>query len=112
MEYKGYTAAITFDDDASLFHGEVLNLRDVITFQGNSVEELRAAFEESVEDYLAFCAEREEEPEKPLSGKFLVRVEPTLHRQAAMKAASKGMSLNAWVKHAMAVALGQGKVTS
>ena len=62
MEYKGYLAQVEFDDEASLFHGEVINIRDVITFQGQSVDELRQAFEDSVEDYLEFCAERGEQP--------------------------------------------------
>jgi len=65
MEYKGYLSRIEFDDGANIFHGEVINIRDVITFQGKSVDELRQAFEDSVEDYLSFCAERGEEPNKP-----------------------------------------------
>ena len=81
MEYKGYIGKVEFDDDADIFHGEVINLRDVITFQGDSVEEIRQAFRESVDDYLAFCAERNEEPEKPFSGKFVVRIPPELHRK-------------------------------
>ncbi len=55
MEYKGYIGKVEFDDQAAIFHGEVVNLRDVVTFEGESVEELRKAFRESVEDYLAFC---------------------------------------------------------
>jgi predicted HicB family RNase H-like nuclease len=77
MEYKGYLSRIEFDDEANIFHGEVINIRDVITFQGKSVDELRKAFEDSVEDYLAFCAERGEEPNKPFSGRFTVRLSPS-----------------------------------
>ena len=76
MTYKGYEAAVEYDEDAEIFHGEVMNLRDVITFQGRSVAELKKAFAGSVEDYLAFCKKRGEEPEKPLSGQFVVRTEP------------------------------------
>ena len=65
MTYNGYQAAIEYDDEAELFHGEVAGLRDVITFQGKSVAELKKAFRESIEDYLAFCRERGEDPEKP-----------------------------------------------
>ncbi len=65
MEYKGYLATPEFDDGAGIFHGEVVNTRDVITFQGESVSELREAFRASVEEYLAYCAERGEEPEQP-----------------------------------------------
>ena len=65
MEYKGYVGKVEFDDAASIFHGEIVNTRDVITFHGRSVDEMREAFRESVDDYLAFCAERGEESEAP-----------------------------------------------
>jgi predicted HicB family RNase H-like nuclease len=97
MTYKGYEAVVSYDDEADLLHGEVVNLRDVITFEGQSVAELREAMAASVEDYLAFCRERGEEPEKPFSGQFLVRVEPALHRAVASAAKSAGVSLNRWV---------------
>jgi len=97
MEYKGYLGDVEYDDDAGIFHGEVLNLRDVITFQGETVQELRAAFQESVDDYLAFCHERGEEPEKPYSGTFTVRIPPVLHRDVALQARLRNKSLNSWV---------------
>lgn len=68
MEYKGYLGQVELDAEASLLHGEIVNLRDVVTFQGRSVEELQNAFRESIDEYLAFCAERGEEPDKPVSG--------------------------------------------
>ena len=98
MKYKGYTAKIEFDDQANVFHGEVLNLRDVITFQGRTVEELRNAFHDSVEDYLDFCAHRNEPPEKPYSGRFVVRLAPSLHRAIATQARLADKSLNAWLQ--------------
>ena len=64
MHYKGYLSRVEFDDEANIFHGEVINIRDVVTFQGQSVDELHRAFEDSVEDYLAFCAERGEAPNR------------------------------------------------
>jgi predicted HicB family RNase H-like nuclease len=67
MEYKGYIGELEFDDEAVIFHGEVVNARDVITFQGESIAELKKAFHESVDDYLAFCASRGEEPDKPFN---------------------------------------------
>ena len=97
MEYKGYFTKVEFDDEANIFHGEVINLRDVITFQGETVDELRQAFHDSVDDYLEFCAERGEEPEKPYSGRFIVRVEPELHKNIVIEARKNGKSLNAWV---------------
>ncbi|WP_102126315.1 type II toxin-antitoxin system HicB family antitoxin [Deinococcus planocerae] len=101
MEYTGYIATASFDDEADLFHGEVVNLRDVITFQGRTVDELRQAFKESVDDDLAFCRERGEEPEKPFSGRFNLRIRPELHARLAARARSEGLSLNAFVKRAL-----------
>jgi predicted HicB family RNase H-like nuclease len=97
MEYKGYVGKVEFDDDAMVFHGEVINTRDVITFQGRSVAELTKAFRESVDDYLNFCQQRGEPPEKPFSGQFVTRIPPELHRQANLAAVVAGMSLNSWV---------------
>ncbi len=101
MNYKGYAALVEFDESAGVFHGEVVNTRDVITFQGRSVKELERAFKDSVEDYLAFCAERGEEPDRPFSGKFVLRVSPELHRQAYAAAKRAKKSLNAWVTAAL-----------
>lgn len=97
MEYKGYIGKVEFDDKANVFHGEVINLRDVITFQGESVQELRNAFRESIDDYLEFCAERDEEPERPYSGTFTVRITPELHRDISVRAKLADQSLNSWV---------------
>jgi predicted HicB family RNase H-like nuclease len=99
MEYKGFVGNIEYDDEAEIFHGEVINTRDVITFQGSSVTELRKAFRESVDDYLAFCAQRGEKPEKPFSGRFVTRINPDLHRNISTVATTLGQSLNSWVAH-------------
>ncbi len=104
IEYKGYIGQVEFDDEANIFHGEVINLRDVVTFQGETVHELRKAFRDSVDDYLAFCAERGEAPEKPYSGRFVVRVEPELHKAVAMHAKVEHKSLNAWVHDTLELA--------
>ena len=97
MIYKGYQSKVELDEEAGVFHGEVINTRDVITFQGTSVEELRQAFEGSVDDYLEFCGSRGEDPEKPFSGKFIIRVSPEMHRHIVMEARLQGKSLNAYV---------------
>lgn len=97
LNHNGYYGRVEFDDEAGVFHGEVVGIRDVVTFEATSVRELRKAFRDSVDDYLAFCEERGEEPEKPCSGKFMLRVSPELHRQANQLAAASGKSLNAWV---------------
>jgi predicted HicB family RNase H-like nuclease len=97
MEYKGYIGHVEFDDEAGFFHGDVINTRDVITFQGTTVDELRRALKDSVECYLEFCAEMGKSPEKPFSGKFMLRIPPDLHRKAYESARKAGKSLNAWV---------------
>ncbi|KJS20144.1 MAG: HicB [Hoeflea sp. BRH_c9] len=105
MHYNGYEALVEFDEDADIFHGEVINTRDVITFQGSSAAELKQAFAESVNDYLAFCAERGEEPDKPYSGQFVVRAEPALHKALATAAKRAGVSLNKLVTTTLARAV-------
>lgn len=94
MEYKGYTAHVELDAEAGVFHGEVLDTRDVITFQGTSVDEVQQAFRDSIDDYLEFCAQRGEEPDKPFSGRLMVRLSPRLHRQLYARAKQEGKSLN------------------
>jgi predicted HicB family RNase H-like nuclease len=105
MEYKGYLARVEFDDEANLFHGEVMNIRDVITFQGQSVDELRQAFEDSVEDYLAFCAKRGEEPNQPFSGQLTVRLSPQQHRKVILAAEKAGKDVERWIAEALEQAI-------
>ena len=102
MKYKGYEGAVKFDDDAGIFHGEVVNTRDVITFQGASVKELQKAFRVSVDDYLDFCKERGEEPNKPFSGNFVVRISPELHRELYTEAKKEEKSLNSLIEEKLA----------
>jgi predicted HicB family RNase H-like nuclease len=97
MQYKGYSANVLFDDENDLFHGEILGIRDVVTFQGKSVAEIRKAFKESVDDYLEFCRQRGESPEKPVSGRFMLRISPQLHRELCKAAGQSGQSLNSWI---------------
>jgi len=106
MEYKGYIGVVEFDDAAGIFHGEVVNTRDVITFQGKSVAEIKKAFRESVDDYLQFCEKRGEEPDKPFSGKFVLRMEPGLHRALAIAARREKKSLNSLIVEKLGQAAG------
>jgi predicted HicB family RNase H-like nuclease len=102
LEYKGYTGNVEFDAEAGLFHGEVLDTRDVITFQGTSVEDLQQAFRDSVDDYLDFCRERNEEPDKPFSGRLMVRLSSDLHRKLYVEAKRGGKSLNQLISERLA----------
>lgn len=102
MQYKGYTARITFDEEAMTFHGRVIGIRDIVTFQSDSAAGLMKEFRDSVDDYLEFCAETGKAPDKPFSGRFLVRAEPGLHRRVSQAAAARGETLNQYVVGALA----------
>ena len=101
MEYKGYRAAVTFDDEADVFHGEVVDTRDVIVFEGTSVAQLKKEFKFSIDDYLKVCEERGRTPDKPYSGKIPLRIPPEVHRAAATAAKTQGKSLNTWIAEAV-----------
>jgi predicted HicB family RNase H-like nuclease len=98
MTLDGYVAVVTLDADADIFHGEVVNTRDVLTFQGRSPEELRQAFRDTLDDYFAWCRERGKTPDRPYSGTLSLRIGPELHRRAALAAARRGRTLNAFIK--------------
>ena len=101
MEYKGYMGKAEFDDEAGFFYGEVIGLRDIVTFRGSSVKELQKSFRESIDDYLAFCKRMNKAPDLPASGKLILRIPPELHSRAAAVAKSEGRSLNTWVADAV-----------
>jgi len=101
MNYKGYLGTVEYDDQAKIFHGDIINTRDVITFQGTTVKEIERAFKDSIDDYIAWCKEDGVEPEKPYSGRFNVRLSPDLHRQIAVIAKKKRVSLNSFVEKAI-----------
>ncbi len=97
MNYKGYFARVEFDPDDRIFVGHIVGIRDVVGFHGSSVEELETAFKEAVENYLVACSELNQEPNKPYSGKLLLRIPIDLHASVAASAEAKGKSINKWV---------------
>ena len=102
LTYKGYTAKIEFDPDDNILFGNIIGIRDTVGFHGESVAELKQAFHEAVEFYLESCKEAGREPNKPFSGKFVVRIAPELHGELAVAAAKAGKSLNKWVSESLA----------
>lgn len=96
MRYRGYAAEIGYDDSANSFHGRVIGMRDVIDFYGRTPEELRQEFKASIEEYLAWCEEEGERPEKTWLGKLTFRPTEEQRRRFAAAAAARRMSLNAW----------------
>jgi predicted HicB family RNase H-like nuclease len=101
MTYKDYSARIEFSDEDGCFIGRVAGIRDIVTFHGDSVAELRAAFEEAVNDYLETCESEGLKPQRPYSGKVMLRIPPEIHARAAMQAEAHGKSLNQWVAEAL-----------
>ena len=97
MTYKGFGARVEYSEEDGCFVGHIVGIRDVIGFHGESVAALRAAFGEAVDDYLKTCKKLKQEPNRPYSGQFRLRLDPGLHARAAMVAETRGKSLNAWV---------------
>ena len=101
MTYRGYAARIEYSDEDGCFVGHIAGIRDIVGFHGDSVTEIRQAFDEAVDDYLELCEEIGKAPQKPYSGKILLRVTPDLHARAAMLADAAGKSLNQWATDAL-----------
>jgi len=97
MTYKGYVARVEFDPEDRIFFGRLAGIRDIISFHGETVNELETAFKEAVDHYLDTCAERGEKPNKPYSGKLTLRIPPSIHAAIATAAETSGKSLNKWV---------------
>ncbi len=106
LKYKGYTATVQFDDEAMIFHGEVIGLRDVITFRGKTPQEIKHEFEISVNGYLDWCKELHQEPEKPFSGNLHLRLKPDLHAKLATEAKYEGISLNNYINKTLQKTIG------
>lgn len=107
MKYKKYFGHIEYDDKAKIFHGEVIGLKDVITFQGTTALELEKAFKDSIDDYLDWCKERGEKPEKPYSGKFNLRISPELHAKLVAHSELEHISLNTYIAETLKKAVNE-----
>jgi predicted HicB family RNase H-like nuclease len=101
LKYKGYHGSTEYSLEDDCLFGKLLGINDVITYEGNSVKEIKAAFKDSVDDYLAFCKEMGKEPNKPYSGKVMFRIDPQVHAKAALAAQLKGISLNQWAEEVL-----------
>ena len=109
MEYKGYVGSVEFSPEDALFFGKVLGIRALVSYEGPDARSLVAVFHSAVDDYLALCAEEGTEPERAYKGSFNVRISPELHRQAAIAALSRQMSLNSFVEAAIGQAVRAGQ---
>jgi predicted HicB family RNase H-like nuclease len=109
MSYRGYTARVELDDRDSIFVGRILGIRSIISFHGKTVAGLRAEFSKAVDEYLADCEDRGLKPEKPASGKMLLRVPPEVHGKALVVAQAAGKSLNQWATEVLRRAVQAGE---
>ena len=105
MTYKGYLAKVQYSEEDNCFWGKIEGIRDSITFEGTTVDELRKDFEDAIDDYIQCCKEDGVEPQKQYSGSFNIRIKPDLHRQASMLSKLKDISLNQFVENAIANAV-------
>ncbi len=97
MKYKGYTGSVEISEEDNCLFGRVLFIRSLLSYEGQTLEEIKKDFKDAVDDYLQLCQERGIEPEKPFKGSFNVRVRPEVHRGLAIAAAKRGESLNKYV---------------
>jgi len=104
ISYRGYAARIEFDPEDEIFTGRVAGIRDVVGFHADTVDDLKAAFHDAVDDYLATCEAVGKEPQKPFSGNLMLRVGATVHSRAALAAELSGKSLNQWSEEVLAEA--------
>ena len=107
--YKGYFGHAEYDAEARIFHGDVIGTRDVITFEGKTIDDLNKEFCESIEDYLDMCKDSGRPPERPFSGNFVVRIPPELHKRASRLAEERGISMNALVAELIENAVGEAQ---
>lgn len=108
MSHKGYTARVEYDERDNILVGRLLGIRSIISFHADTVGQLRLEFEKAVEDYLAECKEEGVKPEKPASGKLLLRVPPEVHGKALVAAQAAGKSLNQWATEILQSAVHTG----
>jgi predicted HicB family RNase H-like nuclease len=101
MTYSGYTASLEFDPDDNILVGRVLGIDDLISFHGESVADFTQAFHEAVNDYVSACEKLGQTPEKPASGRLMLRVNPVVHAAALKAAAHTGQSLNRWAEQVL-----------
>ena len=106
MHYKGYDGSLEFSEEDSVFHGRIIGIKAMISFEGDSVASITEDFHDAVDEYLEFCANKDIEPEKPFKGSFNVRISSELHRKAMLIASTQGMSLNAFVEDAIRQTIG------
>ena len=106
LSYKEYVGSVSFSAEDEVFYGKIEHIHDLVTFESDNARDLKKAFQEAVDDYLTTCGQKGVHPEKPFKGSFNVRVKPSLHKRAYMKALEGGISLNKFIEQTLEKELG------
>ncbi len=107
IKYKDYIASISYSAEDEVFYGKIEHIHDLITFESDNAHGFEKAFHEAVDDYIDFCKEKGILPEKPFKGSFNIRIKPSLHKRAFLKAMQSGMSLNKFIETTLEKELGE-----
>ena len=97
LNYKGFIGSVHFSADDAIFYGKIEGITDLVTFEGETVKELTEAFYFVVDEHIKDCESEEIAAEKSYKGSFNVRITPELHRQIAISARMRGISINKFV---------------
>ena len=98
IEYKGYIGSVEFSNEDNCLYGKVLGIKSLISYEGQSVHELKDAFEFMVDCYLEDCKKENKEPETAYKGSLNVRIGAETHRILAMEAKENNMTINNFIK--------------
>lgn len=98
LEYKGYLGTVEYSGEDDCLYGKVMGIKDLISYEGDSLTQLKTDFHQAVDDYLEMCVEKKVSPEKAFKGSFNIRIGADLHRDLALKAQEKNMSINSFIK--------------
>ncbi|MBW3535901.1 MAG: type II toxin-antitoxin system HicB family antitoxin [Gemmatimonadetes bacterium] len=109
IEYKGYTGVLEYDPSIEALTGHVIDIKGEIYFEGRSVDEAKASMRQAIDHYLAACEKRGIEPDRPYSGKIMLRTDPAVHRAVAIAAARERRSMNEWAEEKLAEAAGAAR---
>lgn len=101
LKYKGFSGSVICSIEDNVIHGKIECINDLITYEAESMSDIKAAFQEAVEDYLETCEMLGKEPDRPMSGSFNVRIGSQLHKTAYLAAKEAEVSLNDFVKSAI-----------
>lgn len=107
LKHKGYSGTVEFSAADEIFFGKINGIRDVVTFEADTVQKLKKSFREAVEDYISTCKKLNKNPDQDFKGSFNVRVKPSLHRKAVIKSSAMKISLNQLVEKALEKAVAE-----